>query len=186
VIELKSNAVAAACIGTVPCGDFTRVSGELREQHRIAYGGGMHTASGEVQVMPDARLPPRQRGTELQWLTQRDPALHGKRDAPKVEGRDGALPAEPLAANATEERVETWNGHEWRGHVTGTEVGADCLHEFASVSASKVRLIIEAVRSDTPSIAEFEVLYAAGINLAALEPWAGRLTAHRDQRGGAA
>jgi hypothetical protein len=83
-------------------------------------------------------------------------------------------------------RVETWDGKAWRVCVSGDLIGPDRLHEFAQVTASRVRLVIEAVRSDTPSIAEFEVLDAGDVNLALLQPRSRRLTVHRNERGGAA
>lgn len=51
--------------------------------------------------MPDEGLPPRQLRPELRKPTARDPALHRKRDALEVEGRDRALPALPVDANVT-------------------------------------------------------------------------------------
>ena len=56
-----------------------------------------------MQPAPNERLPPGQLRPELRRLTQRHPALHGKRDATEIEGGQGALPAEPVAANVTEE-----------------------------------------------------------------------------------
>ncbi len=82
-------------------------------------------------------------------------------------------------------RVETWDGKKWQVAVSGGRIGPDRLHSFSPVTASRVRLVIEAVRSDTPSISEFQVLGVGGTNLALLQPGTGRLTVHRNKRGGA-
>jgi hypothetical protein len=83
-------------------------------------------------------------------------------------------------------RVETWDGKEWHVCASGDRIGVDRLHTFAPVTSSRVRLVIDAVRSDTPSIAEFEVLGGDDVNLALLKPKSNRLTVHRNERGGAA
>ena len=87
---------------------------------------------------------------------------------------------------AVSHRVEAWDGQGWRVCVSGDRMGADRLHTFAPVTATRVRLVIDAVRSDTPSIAEFEILDRDGANFALLQPRSSRLTVHRNERGGAA
>lgn len=85
----------------------------------------------------------------------------------------------------TAHRVETWDGRAWRVCATGAGLGPERVHTFPPVKAARVRLVLEAVRSDTPTLSEFEVLDPAGVNLAALRP-PGRQTVNRNDRGGAA
>jgi hypothetical protein len=87
---------------------------------------------------------------------------------------------------ALSHRVEIWDGQAWQVRAKGEAIGAKRLHQLGPVTASRVRLVIEAVGSDTPSIAEFEVLDAQGNNLAVRPEPPGRLTVNRNSRGGAA
>jgi hypothetical protein len=87
---------------------------------------------------------------------------------------------------ATSHRVEYWDGQQWRTCASGAEIGADRMHTIAPVTASRVRLFIPKVGSDTPSIAEFAVLDAGATNLAALPSRPGRVFANRNTNGGAA
>jgi hypothetical protein len=83
-------------------------------------------------------------------------------------------------------RVEAWDSGAWKVLAAGEGIGPDRVHSFSPAIASRVRLAIDSVRSDTPSIAEFEVLDPAGVNLALRPKNAGRLTSNRNGRGGAA
>lgn len=87
---------------------------------------------------------------------------------------------------ATSHRVEYWDGQQWQTCADGAEIGANRIHTFAEKTASRVRLLIPQVTSDTPSIAEFAVLDAAGTNLALLPSRPGRVFASRNAIGGAA
>ena len=86
---------------------------------------------------------------------------------------------------ATSHRVEYWDGDKWNTCASGDEIGVDRTHTFAPVTASRVRLFVPDVKSDTPSIAEFAVLSGSGVNLA-LSPQGGRVFEHGNARGGKA
>jgi len=86
----------------------------------------------------------------------------------------------------TSHRVECWDDQQWRTCVSGAGIGADRIHTFAPVTASRVRLFIPKVKSDTPSIAEFAVIDAGDTNLAALPSRPGRVFVNRNTNGGAA
>ncbi len=87
---------------------------------------------------------------------------------------------------ATSHRVEYWDSQQWNTCVAGNEVGAARIHAFSPVTTSRVRLFIPSVKSDTPSIAEFAVLDADGVNLAAVSPQEGRIFENSNARGGKA
>ena len=80
---------------------------------------------------------------------------------------------------ATSHRVECWDGQQWQTCVDGAQIGANRIHTFTAKTASRVRLFIPQVSSDTPSIAEFAVLDASGKNLAARPLIPGRVFANR-------
>ncbi|HEY3322170.1 MAG TPA: glycosyl hydrolase [Planctomycetota bacterium] len=63
-------------------------------------------------------------------------------------------------------RIQSWNGAKWNDCVKGEQLGAEKTDTFAPVSASKVRLCLDAITSDSVSIYEFEICDAAGRNLA--------------------
>ncbi len=63
-------------------------------------------------------------------------------------------------------RIQAWHGTQWRDCAKGERLGEEKTATFPPVKASKVRLCIDAIASDSVSIAEFEVLDAAGRNLA--------------------
>ena len=79
--------------------------------------------------------------------------------------------------------MKYWNGEQWQTCVSGAEIGADRIHAFAPITASRVRLFIPEVKSDTPSIAEFAVLDAGGTSLAALPSRPGRVFVNRNTGG---
>ena len=62
-------------------------------------------------------------------------------------------------------RIRAWDGTKWNDCAKGEPLGADKTDTFVPVNASKVRLCIDAVSSDSVSIAEFEVLDSGGHNL---------------------
>jgi hypothetical protein len=63
-------------------------------------------------------------------------------------------------------RIQAWDGATWINLAKGERLGTLRTDVFAPVTASKVRLCIDAIASDSVSIGEFEVLDAAGRNLA--------------------
>jgi hypothetical protein len=63
-------------------------------------------------------------------------------------------------------RIQAWTGAAWVDCAKGERLGPDAVSTFAPVTASKVRLCIDAVASDSVSVAELEVLDAEGRNLA--------------------
>jgi hypothetical protein len=87
---------------------------------------------------------------------------------------------------ATSHRIEYWDGREWRSCASGAGIGPDKTHTFAPVTASRVRLFIPGVKSDTASVAEFEVVDGSGVNLAALPARPTRTIVNRSSAGGTA
>ncbi len=62
-------------------------------------------------------------------------------------------------------RIQAWDGKAWRNCATGETLGAEKVDVFPETEASKVRLCIDKVVSDSVSIQEFEVFDSAGSNL---------------------
>ncbi len=79
-------------------------------------------------------------------------------------------------------RIQTWDGTAWVDQAAGDRLGERKEITFASVATTKVRLFMEAVVSDSASIAEWTILSAAGRNLFEREPSA----CHRNAKGGKA
>jgi len=63
-------------------------------------------------------------------------------------------------------RIQAWDGAKWSDCARGERLGVEKTDTFAPVSASQVRLCIDAIASDSVSIFEFEVYDAGGRNLA--------------------
>lgn len=63
-------------------------------------------------------------------------------------------------------RIQYWNGRDWLNCASGTALGTSKVDRFDTVSASRVRLVIDSASSGGPSIAEFEVRLDDGPNLA--------------------
>jgi hypothetical protein len=63
-------------------------------------------------------------------------------------------------------RIQAWDGTQWKECVKGERLGAKKADTFAPVTASKVRLCIDAIAADSASVFEVEVLDAQGRNLA--------------------
>jgi len=63
-------------------------------------------------------------------------------------------------------RIQAWEGTQWKECVKGGHLGEEKSDSFAPVTASKVRLSLDAIASDSASICEFEVLDDQGCNLA--------------------
>lgn len=79
-------------------------------------------------------------------------------------------------------RIQAWDGTAWVDQAKGDRLGERKEITFASVATTRVRLLMEAVVSDSASIAEWTVLGAGGRNLFEREPSA----CHRNARGGKA
>ena len=79
-------------------------------------------------------------------------------------------------------RIQTWDGTAWVDQAKGDRLGERKEITFASVATTKVRLFMEAVVSDSASIAEWTILGAGGRNLFEREPSA----CHRNAKGGKA
>jgi hypothetical protein len=62
-------------------------------------------------------------------------------------------------------RIQAWDGATWSDCAKGERLGVEKTDTFAPVNATKVRLCIDAVASDSASISEFEVLDAGGCSL---------------------
>ena len=62
--------------------------------------------------------------------------------------------------------IQYWDGAAWVVCSTGTTAGAAKTDSFNEVTASKVRLYIKTISSDSVSLYEFEVYNSAGENLA--------------------
>jgi len=65
----------------------------------------------------------------------------------------------------TSYNIQYWNDASWVTCVTGTTIGASKKDSFATVSASKVRLLINSITAESASIFEFEVHLNNGPNL---------------------
>jgi hypothetical protein len=79
-------------------------------------------------------------------------------------------------------RIEAWAGGKWVECAKGERLGAEKADTFAPVKASKVRLCIDAIASDSASVAEIEILDESGRNLVRRASAAGR----SNSRGGKA
>ena len=79
-------------------------------------------------------------------------------------------------------RIQTWDGTAWVDQATGERLGERKEITFPPVSTTKVRLLMEAVASDSASITEWTLLGADGRNLfqRAASP------CHRNAKGGRA
>ena len=66
-------------------------------------------------------------------------------------------------------RIQAWNGTTWVNCAGGEKLGEEKGDTFPAITASKVRLYIDAIASDSVSIKEFEVLDDKGQNLAKSE-----------------
>lgn len=77
-------------------------------------------------------------------------------------------------------RIQAWDGQKWIDCAKGEQLGVAKTNTFNSVTASKVRLCIDAISSDSVSIAEFEVYDAGNRNLAIPDSY----TAHANAKGG--
>jgi hypothetical protein len=66
-------------------------------------------------------------------------------------------------------RIQAWDGAKWNDCAKGERLGIEQTNTFASFTAAKVRLCIDAIASDSASIFEFEVLDAGGKNLASID-----------------
>ena len=65
----------------------------------------------------------------------------------------------------TSYNIQYWNDTSWINCVTGTTLGVSKKDSFATVSASKVRLLINSITAESASIYEFEVHLNNGPNL---------------------
>lgn len=63
-------------------------------------------------------------------------------------------------------RIEWWDGSAWRECARGGRIGPRKIDTFRALKASRVRLYIEAIASDSVSIREFEIREGAGPSLA--------------------
>jgi hypothetical protein len=79
-------------------------------------------------------------------------------------------------------RIQTWDGTAWVDQARGDQLGERKEITFASVATTRVRLLMEAVVSDSASIAEWTILGADGRNLFERKPSA----CHRNAKGGKA
>ena len=80
--------------------------------------------------------------------------------------------------------VQYWDGNQWKPCVSGSEIGSQRTLTFSPITASRVRLFMDQVKRDTPSIAEFAVIDAKGNNLAAIPASGNRVFHNRSDRGG--
>ncbi len=62
-------------------------------------------------------------------------------------------------------RIQTWDGSGWKDQAKGDRLGSRRGDSFTPVSTTKVRLLLEAVTSDSASISEWEIRGADGKNL---------------------
>ena len=79
-------------------------------------------------------------------------------------------------------RIQSWDGAKWNNCVQGSRLGAEKPDAFPPVTASKVRLCLDTISSDSASIVEFEVWDKDGRNLAlAAPPLRAQTNAHGGQ-----
>jgi hypothetical protein len=75
-------------------------------------------------------------------------------------------------------RIQAWDGTTWNDCAKGERLGVEKTVDFAPVNASKVRLLIDAIASDSVSISEFTVLDSGGRSLVhAGDPYTSRTNA---------
>ena len=153
-----------------------RASSYPKVRASSVWQGGGHDAALAFDGDPETRWNAQDQKTTDQWL---EVDFGTPRTFQKVTITE-------VFDRATSHRVEYWDGQQWRICASGAEIGADRTHTFPPVTASRVRLFIPEVKSDTPSIAEFAVLDANGTNLAALSSRPGRVFVNRNANGGAA
>ena len=79
-------------------------------------------------------------------------------------------------------RIQTWDGTAWVDQAKGDRLGEHQEISFASVSTTKVRLLMEAVATDSASISEWTIRGADGRNLFDR----GASACHRNAKGGKA
>ena len=138
--------------------------------------GGGHGAASAFDGDPETRWNAQDQNSADQWL---EVDFGRPRTFEKVTITE-------VFDRATSHRVEYWDSQQWRTCASGAEIGATRTHTFTPVTASRVRLLIPEVRSDTPTIAEFAVFDAGGTNLAALPSRRGRVSVNRNTGGGTA
>ena len=80
-------------------------------------------------------------------------------------------------------RIQAWDGTKWNDCAKGERLGVEKADAFAPVNASKVRLWIDAVASDSASIFEFQVFDSGGHNLVVAGD---SYTSHTNSKGGKA
>lgn len=80
-------------------------------------------------------------------------------------------------------RIQAWDGTTWNDCAKGERLGVEKTDAFAPANASKVRLWIDAVASDSVSISDFEVLDSNGRNLVHAS---GVYASHTNAKGGKA
>ena len=61
--------------------------------------------------------------------------------------------------------IQTWDGAKWVDQAKGDQLGATKSHSFPPVTTTKVRLLIDAVASDSASISEWDLLSSDGSSL---------------------
>jgi hypothetical protein len=138
--------------------------------------GGGHDGSSAFDGDPETRWNAQDQKSADQWL---EVDFGTPRTFTKVTINE-------VFDRVTSHRVEYRDGQQWRTCASGAEIGASRTHTFAPVKASRVRLFIPRVSSDTPSIAEFKVLDVDNTNLAALPSRPGRVFTNRNTDGGSA
>ena len=72
----------------------------------------------------------------------------------------------PASDHITSYAIQCHNGREWTTCVTGKPPGNGRTDRFATVTASRVRVLIDGVSAGTPALREFEVRLDDGPNLA--------------------
>ncbi|MHC4505129.1 MAG: glycosyl hydrolase, partial [Planctomycetota bacterium] len=83
-------------------------------------------------------------------------------------------------------RIRRWDGAEWVDCVKGERLGPGKTDTFGPVTASKVRLCIDRIASDSVTIFEFEVYDKEGRNIAGTHRPGSAYRVHANARGGKA
>ena len=148
--EVREAVAAMFGAGTGKQPDFPRVSAST------AWAAGGFDPANAVDGNPETRWNAADGAKGDQWLEVDFGAAKtfGKTTVREAYDRTKAY------------RIQYWDGAKWVDCVKGERLGAQKTDTFGPVTASKVRLCIDAIASDSVSIVEFEVAGADGKNIA--------------------
>jgi hypothetical protein len=129
----------------------TRPQERARITASSAWAAGGYDAALAVDGSSETRWNAADRSTGPQWLEV---------DLGREETVSGAVVCEAFD-RVRGYRIQTWDGAKWQDQAAGDRLGAHRRDTFSPVVTRKVRLLLEAVASDSASIAEWEILGGA-------------------------